>query len=84
MEKRTQHFIQDPPYFALKCDKCKGDNIAWSEFESHLWCYDCQEDVECNPKADFYPIACSRLIGFDLSKWDMVNKRVIEPEEYIK
>lgn len=75
--KRTEHFIQKPPYFGLQCSKCNGTNIAWSEYESHIWCYDCEQDIELFPKYEVFPVNAARLIGFDLRKWDMVNKCVI-------
>lgn len=78
MKKRTEHFIQDPPYFQLKCDLCNGSNILWSEFESHIWCNDCQKDVEQSIKGDFYPVGVSKLLGFDLRRWDMINKCIID------
>lgn len=77
MKKRTTHFIQNPPYFGIRCEKCKGINLLWSEFESCYWCTDCELDIECNHKYDIFPVNVSRLIGFDLRKWDMVNKCII-------
>ena len=82
MKKRTEHFIQKPDYFEICCTICKGTNTQWSEFESHIWCYDCKKDVECYPKYDIFPVFCAELIGFDLRKWDMVNNCVIEAPKY--
>ena len=45
MEKRTWHYRQNPKVFCIKCDKCDGDNIAWSEYRKKIWCYDCEIDT---------------------------------------
>lgn len=78
MEKRTEHFIQDPIYFAITCRKCGSSNTQWSEYEGHIWCDVCNEDIELEHKYEIWPVHTARLLGFDLRRWDMVNKKVIE------
>lgn len=46
MNKRTWHYVQNPKIYEMNCDKCNGQNIEWSEYESMIWCYDCQIDTE--------------------------------------
>lgn len=44
MEKREWAYILSPKAFEISCSKCNGDNITWSEYKHHIWCYDCQID----------------------------------------
>lgn len=48
MNKRTWHYLLHPKYFEISCSKCGGDNIWWSEYERHIWCYDCEIDDDGN------------------------------------
>jgi len=43
--KRTEIYCQNPNVYGIECNKCNGVNIDWSEYEKHIWCYDCEEDV---------------------------------------
>jgi len=78
MKKRTEHFIQKPIYFDIECHICKSRNTEWSEYESYIWCPECNKDIELIHKFDVFPVEAARLIGFDLRRWDMVNKKVID------
>jgi len=44
-EKRMWCYIQPPPMFGIKCDKCGGENITWSEWQGLIWCFDCEIDT---------------------------------------
>jgi hypothetical protein len=46
MIKRKYCNILPPYIFEMKCPKCKGINIDWSEYENHIWCYDCKQDSD--------------------------------------
>ena len=46
MEKRTWCYAQPPPIFGVTCDKCGGENIAWSEWQGLIWCFDCEVDTD--------------------------------------
>jgi hypothetical protein len=46
MKKRQWCYSQNPKVYCIKCDKCDGDNIQWSEFEGKIWCYDCEIDTK--------------------------------------
>jgi hypothetical protein len=48
MKKRKWVYIQKPVTYDISCNKCQGINIAWSEFERMIWCYDCELDVPGN------------------------------------
>jgi hypothetical protein len=44
--KRDWHYVLPPQFFMMSCPRCKGGNIEWSEWEQHIWCYDCEEDLD--------------------------------------
>jgi hypothetical protein len=46
MNTRTWHYILPPQAFDCTCEKCGGRNLEWSEFESHIWCCDCEIDFD--------------------------------------
>lgn len=43
--KRTHCYIQKPYVYDIDCLLCGGRHIAWSEYEGHIWCYDCKKDI---------------------------------------
>ena len=45
MTKRKWVYIQSPVKYDIRCDKCGGTHIAWSEYEHMIWCYDCEIDT---------------------------------------
>ena len=47
MIKRTWHFAIHPAAFEISCTKCKErEDITWSEYQEHMWCYKCEEDIK--------------------------------------
>jgi len=62
---RTHIYVLKPLQYEIVCLLCGGGNIEWSEFESHIWCYDCNLDV-------FIPQSYSGIFGgpipFEVSK----------------
>jgi hypothetical protein len=49
-------YILNPVKYDFQCLICGGRNIEWSEFESHIWCYDCGKDI-------FIPLFYSGIFG---------------------
>jgi len=45
LTKRKWIYAQHPVQYGIECDKCNSLNIWWSEFEGHIWCYDCEVDT---------------------------------------
>lgn len=43
--KRTECWVYTSVDYGMRCDKCLGTNIAWSEYEGHIWCYACKVDT---------------------------------------
>jgi hypothetical protein len=51
-----------------------------------IWCYKCKKDVK-GTEGIFggpIPVEAAAVMGISFDRWDMVNKRVIKVEEYIK
>lgn len=45
---RTHCFTSTPTQLDIICPFSEQENshkITWSEFETHIWCYDCQKDI---------------------------------------
>jgi hypothetical protein len=83
LKKRTSHYIQNPATYEITCDKCGGDSIEWSEYEDHIYCFDCKKDVK-GTKGVFdgpIPLECAKILGLRFDRWDMVNKCVIPFEK---
>jgi len=88
-KKRTWIYIQNPKMYEIKCDKCNGTNIDWSEFESHIWCYDCKIDTKGTGGIFDGPVpikACA-VLGMCLDRYDMINECVLtydyEKQDYV-
>lgn len=43
--KRTHCYVQKPGEYMIYCPLCHSQNTEWSEFEKHIWCPDCKQDV---------------------------------------
>lgn len=75
MTKRKWHYILPPSVYDCTCKKCKGSNLEWSEYEHHVWCYDCEEDIDIKDSYNaglFYgPIAMktARIIGVSFDRY---------------
>jgi len=43
--KRTHCYGQSPIVYDIECPFCKDHRTTWSEFEKHIWCFDCEKDI---------------------------------------
>ena len=43
--KREWCYYQKPAVYEISCDLCGGDNTTWSEYQGHIWCFDCVRDT---------------------------------------
>ena len=70
MKKRTWCYKSLPTAFEIKCDKCGGENITWSEYEHHIWCFDCEVDTKGteNLLSGPVPVSTAALLGINLEK----------------
>lgn len=80
LEKRTWHYVQKPQDQDIRCTKCGGSNLDWSEFARHVWCYDCEIDF-----TDYVwalsgpiPIQAAYMLGFIIDIYDLETKMISE------
>lgn len=78
--KRTWHYVQKPDYFEIKCPKCSGTNLDWSEYAGHIWCYDCKEDYSdyVSPFSGPVPIEVATILGIDMRIYNMETGEIEE------
>lgn len=81
MNKRTWHYIMKPHEYSMRCDKCDGINIEWSEYEGMIWCYDCEIDTKGFEGIFGSPIGweVSKVLGISFNRWNMIEKRIEYP-----
>jgi len=46
MKPRTWHYAYHPSLYQVACPNCADHNITWSEWQEHLWCYECEKDIK--------------------------------------
>ena len=66
MKRRKRCPAYEPTAYEIKCDVCNGSKITWSEFEDHIWCYNCEKDTKGTPSALCGPVpveVAKMLIG---------------------
>lgn len=81
MKKREWVYINNPKYYDIQCDKCKGINIEWSEYEHKIWCYDCEIDTSGTLGIFDGPIgmgACE-ILGCSLKRFYLKSKALCKP-----
>lgn len=73
--KRNSCYIMQPTCYEIKCDTCGGENITWSEYEGHIWCYDCNIDtVGTGGVFDGpIPLGVSEIFGISFDKYDITT-----------
>lgn len=80
-KKRTWYYVMKPAAYSIRCDKCNGANIDWSEWEGMIWCYDCGIDTEGFPGIfdGPIPITVAGLLGLSFDRYNMIEERVEYP-----
>jgi hypothetical protein len=70
LKKRDWCYAQHPVSYSVCCDECDGNNTTWSEFEKHIWCYDCEIDTKGT--AGIFdspiPINTAKLMGISFDR----------------
>lgn len=80
--KREWHYILPPQAFDCTCEKCGGRNLQWSEWKSHIWCYDCEIDFD--PKDSEHagifsgpiPIITTSLFGTSFDRYFIKENKI--------
>ena len=76
-------YVQNPSKYDIQCLVCGSRNIEWSEFESHIWCYDCNKDVFIpHPYAGIFggpiPVNISQLFGICFDRVSLDGKKLLK------
>jgi hypothetical protein len=79
--KRIWCYIQKPAQHEISCPKCKGTNLDWSEWDKHIWCYNCKKDYSNYSSAlsGPVPVQVATMLGLSL---DMFNIETNEVKHY--
>lgn len=75
---RTWHYVQNPIKHDICCPECKGHNITWSEYEKHIWCFDCELDMDNYLSAldGPVPIQTAYMLGIRVDRYLMDTDRI--------
>jgi len=87
-EKRIWAWVQAPDVYGVTCDLCDGLNIAWSEWDHMIWCYDCEKDTKGTDGIFNGPVNvhCCELLGmiFDEVNIETGEVRTLESSLFLK
>jgi len=79
MKKRTECYVCNPNDLELFCPNDPDHKITWSEYEEHIWCYECEKDIKYGPGgAGPIPVEISKLLGLDFRKYDIDSGDIIK------
>ena len=82
---RTHCYCQHPFKYDIECPLCGGKNVTWSEFESHIWCYDCEKDI-CIPHryAGIFggpiPMQATRIFGISFDRINIKTNEIVSAD----
>lgn len=72
LKKRKYCYICNPHCLDLFCPNDSEHNITWSEYEKHIWCFDCKRDIRYPPGLTGpIPMGVARLLGIDYRKYNI-------------
>lgn len=78
MKKREWHYLLPPTAFEIRCSICSGTKIYWSEYESMVFCFECQLDVGCTESLFDGPIPLKTcyLLGLNFDRYNLKTHQV--------
>jgi hypothetical protein len=79
MDKRKWHYVSKPQEFGIECDKCSGRNLAWSELDHKIWCYDCEIDTDGTNGVFNGPIMWETtmlILGVNFNRFNLETQQV--------
>lgn len=85
LKKREWCYCQYPSVYEVSCDQCGGTHTTWSEYEKHIWCFDCEIDTLGTPGIFGGPIplhACEAL-GICFDRIILADNSIVKTEDYI-
>ena len=79
-EKRKFIYVMSPVAYEIAgCPKCGKNNITWSEYVKHCWCYDCKIDYVPEHGGIFdgpIPIGLSGIFGISFDRVEIGTDKV--------
>ena len=86
MRKRRWCYAQYPRVYEVLCDLCAGHNTTWSEYERHIWCYDCKKDTK-GTGGIFdgpIPIGAMNILGVRFDRINLKTGKIMKQERWLK
>ena len=79
-KKRRFMYVQKPQEYGVRCDKCGGSNLDWSEWAGFIWCYSCSFDTKGDEGifSGPIPIKTAGLLGLSFDRYDLETKKVLK------
>ena len=82
---RTHCYCQQPYIYDIECPLCGKRNITWSEFEYHIWCYDCEKDIWIPRRyAGIFggpiPIEVSKMMGISFDRINLKTQEIVSAD----
>jgi hypothetical protein len=76
LKKRKWIYCQQPSVYEIRCNLCNGINITWSEFEGHIYCFDCKKDVKgfSGIFDSPIPLEVAQMFGISFDRIDLKTK----------
>ncbi len=78
--KRTHIFVQPPEVYEIAgCPVDEFHKITWSEFEHHLWCFECEQDFIPKHWGIFdgpIPIGLCGMMGISFDRMNIKTHRI--------
>ena len=82
LKKRKVCYICNPKDLDLFCPKNEKHKITWSEYEQHIWCYDCQQDIGYEPGfSGPIPVEIAKMLGIDYRKYNIKTGKIIKQND---
>jgi len=91
---RTWYYTLHPAAYEITCEKCNGSNLWWSEYKSHIWCYDCEIDFDPGDGEHAgifsgpFPIHITSMMGLIWDRFNMETKKIeilnLDTGEYVE
>lgn len=90
LKRRTWCYAYPPHVYAIgQCD-CGSEKTTWSEFERHLWCFECNKDFIPKDGGVFdgpIPIMTAAMMGVRFDRIDLRTNKFerfdIEKSAYV-
>lgn len=80
--KRTHSYVMRPSAYDICCPLNKNHKIDWSEFEKHIWCYQCEMDIyltvyNSGVFSGPIPVNLANLLGMSFDRFEIGTDKII-------